>query len=180
MRFAPSGYILVFPWLFFALAFLLIGISSFESTTMIAHQISRAAILIYAFGSAAGFMFFSLNFGEEAVSSILNEIYFYHLPACLSDIVLDINSLQGSATSAWVHRSLIVQSLQQVWVALLWFWGQSLNTTDPSLYHPPAWLAAVVWPASTVCALSGLLLYAGLPSYCELYLPVKVLLATTN
>lgn len=43
--------------------------------------------LVYAVASAAGFLFFGCNFGEEA----------------------------GAATEVWVLRACIVQGLQQVW-----------------------------------------------------------------
>lgn len=41
----------------------------------------------YAIASAAGFLFFGLNFGEEA----------------------------GAATEVWVTRACVVQGLQQIW-----------------------------------------------------------------
>lgn len=68
MRFTPSACVLVAPWFFFSLAFFLVGVSVFASATVVAQRISRAAVLLYAFGSASGIMFFNLNFGEEAVS----------------------------------------------------------------------------------------------------------------
>lgn len=42
---------------------------------------------MYAIASSAGFLFFGLNFGEEA----------------------------GAATEVWVTRACIVQGLQQIW-----------------------------------------------------------------
>lgn len=42
---------------------------------------------MYAIASSAGFLFFGLNFGEEA----------------------------GAATEIWVTRACIVQGLQQIW-----------------------------------------------------------------
>ncbi len=34
------------------------------------HIVNKAAVLTYAVGSAAGMFFFSINFGEEAVSGV--------------------------------------------------------------------------------------------------------------
>jgi len=66
-RLKPSIYVLSFPWIFFGLAFFLIGLPSLSSTLKPAqHVISSIATWCYAVGSAAGFLFFGLNFGEEA------------------------------------------------------------------------------------------------------------------
>ena len=68
-RLKPSIYVLALPWIFFGLAFLLIGLPSVATALHPAHQaLSNAATWCYAVGSAAGFLFFGLNFGEEAVS----------------------------------------------------------------------------------------------------------------
>ena len=68
-RLKPSIYVLSFPWIFFGLAFFLIGLPSVNSHLASTHDaLSHAATWCYAVGSAAGFLFFGLNFGEEAVS----------------------------------------------------------------------------------------------------------------
>lgn len=68
-RLKPSVYILSIPWLFFGIAFLLIGIPSVNSHLHGLHDgMSSAATWCYAAASAANFAFFGLNFGEEAVS----------------------------------------------------------------------------------------------------------------
>lgn len=67
-RLKPSVYVLSLPWIFFGLAFLLIGIPSIHPSLASAHRaLSNAATWCYAVASAAGFLFFGLNFGEEAV-----------------------------------------------------------------------------------------------------------------
>jgi len=67
-RIKPSVYVLSFPWIFFGLAFLMIGIPSVHPSIAPAHRgLSNAATWCYAVASAAGFLFFGLNFGEEAV-----------------------------------------------------------------------------------------------------------------
>jgi alpha-1,3-glucan synthase len=69
-RFKPSVYVLSYPWLFYGLAFFLVGLpsisDSFGPTTHSA--ITSVATWCYAVASAAAFLFFGLNFGEEAVS----------------------------------------------------------------------------------------------------------------
>ncbi|TBU22714.1 hypothetical protein BD311DRAFT_822659 [Dichomitus squalens] len=66
-RMKPSVYVLSAPWVFFALAFFLIGLPSVTAKLNIAHvSLSSAATWAYAVASAAAFCFFGLNFGEEA------------------------------------------------------------------------------------------------------------------
>jgi alpha-1,3-glucan synthase len=67
-RSAPSVWVLIIPWSLFALSFFLAGVTALVSTLSVAHRLMQGAILLYAFSSAAGIFFFSLNFGEEAVS----------------------------------------------------------------------------------------------------------------
>lgn len=67
-RYKPSVYVLAAPWLFFSLAFFLIGLPSVASALHPAHDIlTSVATWAYAVGSSAAFLFFGLNFGEEAV-----------------------------------------------------------------------------------------------------------------
>lgn len=67
-RLKPSVYILSFPWIFFGLAFFMIGLPSIATAIVPAHRaLANAATWCYAIASAASFAFFGLNFGEEAV-----------------------------------------------------------------------------------------------------------------
>lgn len=68
-RMKPSVYVLCFPWIFYGLAFFLVGIPSISDSFSGSHKmITSVATWCYAVGSAAAFLFFGLNFGEEAVS----------------------------------------------------------------------------------------------------------------
>ena len=69
-RLKPSIYVLSYPWVFYGLAFFLVGVPSIsDSFSMLAHDlITSVATWCYAIASAAAFLFFGLNFGEEAVS----------------------------------------------------------------------------------------------------------------
>jgi alpha-1,3-glucan synthase len=67
-RMMPSVYILSIPWIFFGLAFFMIGLPSIATAIVPAHRaLANAATWSYAIASAASFAFFGLNFGEEAV-----------------------------------------------------------------------------------------------------------------
>ena len=99
--------------------------------------ITRVATYCYAVASAGGFLFFGLNFGEEA----------------------------GAATEVWIMRACIVQGLQQIWVSALWYWGYTLNGTDPNAYVTPRAIMYVVWPLAVVSLLFAYLLFFGLPDY---------------
>lgn len=67
-RLKPSVYVLSIPWVFFGLAFFLVGLPTIHEALHPSHKIiSNLATWCYAVASAAGFLFFGLNFGEEAV-----------------------------------------------------------------------------------------------------------------
>ncbi|TFK42547.1 hypothetical protein BDQ12DRAFT_281172 [Crucibulum laeve] len=136
-RMKPSIYVLSAPWIFFALAFFLIGLPSVSSALAPAHRaLASAATWSYAIASAAGFLFFGLNFGEEA----------------------------GAATEVWTLRACIVQGSQQVWVAALWYWGYSLNGR-PDGYIPPWYILIIVWPLAIMSLVFAYLMLYGLPEY---------------
>jgi alpha-1,3-glucan synthase len=69
-RLKPSFWVLSAPWLFFGLAFFIIGLPSLTAALHPAQKpLASVATWCYAVASAAAFIFFGLNFGEEAVSS---------------------------------------------------------------------------------------------------------------
>jgi len=68
-RYKPSVYVLSIPWLFFALAFFIVGLPSLHPSLLAGQKaLTSAATWCYAVASAAAFLYFGLNFGEEAVS----------------------------------------------------------------------------------------------------------------
>ncbi|KAJ7582663.1 modular protein with glycoside hydrolase family 13 and glycosyltransferase family 5 domains [Mycena floridula] len=136
-RFKPSVYVLSLPWVFFGLAFLFIGLPSLSPGLLPTHRtFSSIATWCYAVGSAAAFLFFGLNFGEEA----------------------------GAETDVWILRACLVQGSQQIWVAALWYWGHQLNGRSDD-YIAPWWICLVVWPLSAICFSFSYLLFHGLPEY---------------
>jgi alpha-1,3-glucan synthase len=156
-RWKPSVYVLSAPWLFFGLAFFLIGVPSLSDSIQPAHRaIASVATWSYAVASAAAFLFFGLNFGEEAVRAVA-------LLTCPL-----FTYLQGAATEVWTLRACIVQGSQQIWVAALWYWGNSLNGQSDD-YTPPWYLVLVVWPLSIMSFVFAYLMLYGLPG-----MPVSV------
>ncbi|KAJ7219301.1 modular protein with glycoside hydrolase family 13 and glycosyltransferase family 5 domains, partial [Mycena pura] len=136
-RLKPSVYILSIPWIFFGLAFFLIGLPSIATAIFPAHRaLANVATWCYAVASAAAFAFFGLNFGEEA----------------------------GAATEVWTMRACIVQGSQQIWVAALWYWGYTLDGVTDS-YVPPWYICVIVWPLAVVCFVFAYLMLYGLPEY---------------
>ncbi|KAH8833661.1 modular protein with glycoside hydrolase family 13 and glycosyltransferase family 5 domains [Flagelloscypha sp. PMI_526] len=136
-RLKPSIYVLSAPWVFFGLAFFMIGLPSVHHIFAPAHKaLASAATWSYAVASAAGFLFFGLNFGEEA----------------------------GAATEVWTMRACAVQGSQQIWVAALWYWGNSLNGRADG-YIPPWWIVLILWPLAIMSFLFAYLMLYGLPEY---------------
>jgi len=136
-RLKPSVYVLSMPWIFFGIAFFLVGLPSVASPLHWLHyDLASAATWAYAVASAAGFLYFGLNFGEEA----------------------------GAATETWTMRACLVQGSQQVWVAALWYWGYQLDGVSAG-YLMPWWVALIVWPLAVISWLFAYLLLYGLPDY---------------
>ncbi|KAF8654127.1 hypothetical protein AX16_003658 [Volvariella volvacea WC 439] len=136
-RLKPSVYVLSAPWLFFGLAFFLIGLPSIsESLHPAQGALSNVATWCYAVASAAAFLFFGLNFGEEA----------------------------GALTEVWTLRACIVQGSQQIWVAALWYWGYTLNGREDG-YVTPWWIVLILWPLSVMSFIFAYLMLYGLPDY---------------
>ena len=82
-RYRPAVYVLAAPWLFFAIAFLLIGLPSVTNSLHNLHDVlSSVATWSYAIASSAAFLFFGLNFGEEAVCITIVTTAFKLLISC--------------------------------------------------------------------------------------------------
>jgi alpha-1,3-glucan synthase len=153
-RLQPSVHVLSLPWLFFSLALFIIGIPALSSSPTGVHEsMANVATWCYAAFSAAAFVYFGLNFGEEAVCQ----------PVCSSVDRTDMVS-QGSSTETWGRRACVVQGSQQIWVAVLWYWGNSLNGS--SIARPPRWIVLIVWPLSLMGLAFSYLLRIGLPGQC--------------
>ncbi|KAG8897345.1 Cell wall alpha-1,3-glucan synthase ags1, partial [Tulasnella sp. 403] len=136
-RYKPSIYVLSIPWLFYALAFFVVALPSIHSVFMPAQKaLTSAATWSYAVASAAAFLYFGLNFGEEA----------------------------GAATEVWSLRACIVQGSQQIWVAALWYWGSELNGAKPGT-APPWWIVLILWPLAIMSLVFAYCLQWGLPDY---------------
>lgn len=137
-RLRPSVWVLSLPWLFFAVAFFMIGLPSLHGALTPPQKIiTTVATWLYAIASAAGFLFFGCNFGEEA----------------------------GAATEVWILRACIVQGLQQIWVSILWYWGSTLQGKDPAEYISPTFIIYVVWPLAAMSIVFAYVLFFGLPEY---------------
>ncbi|CED84497.1 modular protein with glycoside hydrolase family 13 and glycosyltransferase family 5 domains [Phaffia rhodozyma] len=136
-RMKPSVFVLSIPWIFFAISFFMIGIPALVDLSVDTNSwVSNGASWSYAIASAAGFLFFGCNFGEEA----------------------------GAPTEVWAMRACIVQGLQQLWTTALWYWGNKLSGNAPGVQQP-WWITLIVWPLAVLCLLFFVCLYWGLPDY---------------
>lgn len=141
-RRVQSVYCLSIPFVFYGLAFFLIGMAPFASGDG-RGWVQKTATGLYSVASASGALFFALNFGDEG----------------------------GAQVKTWVLRACIVQGTQHIYISALWYWGSSLvklssegvpsskatvsNTAITSITLPIALLMWVV----------GVLLWKGLPDY---------------
>lgn len=137
-------YTLSIPFLLYSIAFILIGLPYFKvfGGPKSAQYISNAASTLYAAASASGSLFFALNFGSEG----------------------------GVETEGMVFRACIVQGLQQLWSAGLWYWGHGLDTSSAAInklyaQSVPSGVAIIVWIIGCFLFIVFLAMLTGLPRY---------------
>ncbi|KIX10110.1 uncharacterized protein Z518_01191 [Rhinocladiella mackenziei CBS 650.93] len=132
------------PFFFYGLAFILIGVAHYASTSDGRGWIQNVGTGMYAVASSSGSLFFALNFGDEG----------------------------GAQVKAWVFRACVIQGTQQIYVVALWYWGSYLNrrtadglltTSDPI---SSTWkITAITLPIAVLLWAIGLLMWFGLPNY---------------
>ena len=96
-RTLKSVYVLSLPFLFYGLAFFLVGVVPFVPSMSGRGWVQNVATGCYAIASSSGSIFFALNFGDQG----------------------------GAPVVAWVYRACVIQGTQQVYVAALWWWGKT-------------------------------------------------------
>lgn len=142
-RCAQSVYSLTLPFLFYGLAFFLLGMTPYATTTVGTTWIQNIASGLYAVGSASGFVFFTQNFGSEG----------------------------GTPVRTWVFRACAIQGTQQIYIAALWYWGSYVSsqtnsgvTTNSMLTSTPI-VTAIGVPIAVLMWMVGTVLFIGLPEY---------------
>ncbi|KAG8525783.1 uncharacterized protein KY384_000543 [Bacidia gigantensis] len=138
-----SKWVLSLPFLFYGLAFFILGLSPYAKSQVSRGWVQNIATGFYAAASSSGAFFFSLNFGAEGSVPV----------------------------STWSFRAAIIQGIQQLYVVLLWYWGSQLTrltisgvrTRNLITYGPG--MTAITTPIALVMFLIGTLLYIGLPDY---------------
>ncbi|KKY19706.1 putative alpha-glucan synthase ags2 [Phaeomoniella chlamydospora] len=127
------------PFLFYGLAFVIIGVSPFISDGRT--FVRNLGLGFYSFASASGSVFFAMNFGDES----------------------------GAPIKSWVFRATLIQGTQQIYVAALWFWGDKLSeaqANNETWSFSNTWkMAAVCLPLALLCFIVGVLMAVGLPDY---------------
>ncbi|KAI4196457.1 MAG: hypothetical protein LQ350_006552 [Teloschistes chrysophthalmus] len=136
-----SIYVLSIPFGFYGLAFLLLGVAAY-SPGAARGWIQNVATGIYATASSSGAFYFALNFGSE-----------------------------GSVPVAtWSFRACVIQGTQQIYVTVLWLWGNHLTRLNArgaaatwQTYRPV--LAGICIPVAVLLWGVGIVLFLGLPDY---------------
>ncbi|KAJ5999260.1 hypothetical protein N7451_007070 [Penicillium sp. IBT 35674x] len=134
----PSIYILSLPFVLYGLAFFIIGVASFSSNIPGQAWAYHIAAAFYTVGSSSGYLFFSLNFGDDG----------------------------GSKIESWVYRACLIQGTQNVYVAALFFWGSELATRGQrGAFASPGVAAGITIPIAALLFTMAVALYLGLPKY---------------
>ncbi|KAG6361487.1 hypothetical protein INS49_009714 [Diaporthe citri] len=142
IRNLKSLYAISLPWLFFGLAFMLLGIAPFLGDGTVQGVVRTTATAFYAAGASSGAVMFALNFGDEG----------------------------GSPTRQWIIRAIIVAGIASVYSLMLWYWGSlvamsaaSVNAYVVNTSIPIALVVCV--PVAVMLWAVGIILFLGLPDY---------------
>ncbi|KAL8830931.1 MAG: hypothetical protein Q9170_005505 [Blastenia crenularia] len=137
-----SIYVLSIPFGFYGLAFFLLGIAPYTYGAT-RGWIQNVATGIYATASSSGAFYFSLNFGSE-----------------------------GSVPVAtWSFRACVIQGTQQLYVTVLWLWGNYLTKLNAEGGLASTWqnyrpfLTGITIPIAVLFWAIGIVLFLGLPDY---------------
>jgi len=142
-RTMKSIYVLSVPFLFYGLAFFLLGLAPFAKDAGQRGWMQNAATAMYAIASSSGSIFFALNFGDEG----------------------------GSTVKSWVFRACIIQGTQQIYVCILWAWGSYLTTSISNSIVPRSIttndkvLTGIGVPIALLFWIIAFIMYQGLPTY---------------
>ncbi|PQE30186.1 alpha-1,3-glucan synthase protein [Rutstroemia sp. NJR-2017a WRK4] len=137
-----SIYVLSVPFVFYGLAFFLLGCAPWVPGADSKGWVQNVATGVYAVAASSGSIFFALNFGDEG----------------------------GSPVKAWVYRACIIQGTQQAYVVVLWFWGEYLNRRQAgglgtSFTTASHMMSAVTFPIAILMWAIGSVIFFGLPEY---------------
>jgi alpha-1,3-glucan synthase len=145
VRRVKAVYVLSLPWLFYGLAFLFLGISSFVSGFNQRGSVQDVATAFYAVAASSGALNFSLNFGDES----------------------------GAPTKLWATRALIITAFAQLYSAALWLWGSLMTNPFHPTGSASGNIGSSDVPKGIVIAIPiavflwaiGIVLFYGLPDY---------------
>ncbi|KAL8998110.1 MAG: hypothetical protein Q9188_006170 [Gyalolechia gomerana] len=137
-----SIYVLSLPFGFYGLAFFLLSIAPYAHGAA-RRWIQNAATGIYATASSSGAFYFSLNFGSEASVPV----------------------------ATWSFRACVIQGTQQIYVTVLWLWGNHLTKLNAEGVAAFTWqtyrpvLTGITIPIAVLMWVVGIVLFLGLPDY---------------
>lgn len=140
-RSTRAVYCLSTPFVLFGICFLLLGMTFCIKTAEGGRWLFDVAAVFYAMGSAAGSLFFSLNFGTEG----------------------------GTPPQTWALRACVLGGAQNLLIAFLCYWGSYLtrSTGLPGSSFTPSsvTLTAVSIPIAVFMFAIATVLFFGLPDY---------------
>ncbi|KAH0284135.1 hypothetical protein M436DRAFT_61172 [Aureobasidium namibiae CBS 147.97] len=141
VRKLASRFALSLPFLFYGLAFFLVGVAPYGATPNSRGWIQDISSGFYSFASASGSLYFALNFASEG----------------------------GVPIQTMIFRATVVQGVQQLWVAALWAWGTTMSSHHTAKFTDTIMnskvLLAIMAPIAVIFMAIGLVLVFGLPEY---------------
>ena len=147
------------PFVFYSLAFLLIGMSPLTTNHIANMWIKNVATSIYSLASSSGALYFAVNFADEGQKpSISHKFLYSQYPG-------------GAPVTSFVYRACVVQGTQQLYVVVLWYWGAALAKAQgtslvvANLNSHPKIIAPVCLMIACLMLAVGVALFMGLPTY---------------
>ncbi|EMC98218.1 glycosyltransferase family 5 protein [Baudoinia panamericana UAMH 10762] len=133
-----ARYVLALPFLFYGMAFWLLGFAPFGST-VVRGWVQFIATIMYATASSAGSFYFSQNFGTTGAAPVKD----------------------------WAFRACAIQGTQQLYTVGLWAWGAKLTRhTDAGGNGDLGFaLTGIGIPVALLLWAIGLVLFFGLPQF---------------
>ena len=138
-----SILVLSTPFVFYGLAFFMLGMAPFVGDDYSREWMQNVATGFYAMAASSGSVFFALNFGDEG----------------------------GAPIKDWAFRACLIQGSQQIYVCVLWFWGDYLTRRqadgrgEAKFNTGNIYMTVLTVPIAVLMWVVGAVLFLGLPDY---------------
>lgn len=156
-RIFKSIYMLALPFLFYGLAFFVLGLANNAKTINVRDLVGNIATAFYSIASSSYWVYFSLNFANDRWS---HQNFRHEKLSQLTSLSSDVPVV------TWSFRGCVIEGSQRLYLVLLWYWGSRVrkasSSESTSIIHDPA-LTKITMPLALLMWIVGIVIYMGLP-----------------